>query len=507
VAAPALSLVDRQISVRLFLLSFVCYAYFYAGGGWNQNAQFDLTRAIVERHTFALDGLQANSGDISTWGGHTYANKSPGASFLAAAPYTLLYAAERAGGTDPATSIVETFNCYVCTLFTCGLTGALIPMLLYRLARRRQVEPRWAAAVSLLLALGTQLWSYSTVLMAHVPSAALLFLAFALLPETNDQPVSPRRLVGAGLAAGTSALTNYLCVPALGVLGLLVILRRRRTGDSVRAASFFAIGVLPPLLALAVYQKITCGGFFRTPIDTMDARFVSTHAFLGILRLPQWDALWGITFSPYRGLFYFAPLLLTAIAGALFWNRSRRAIAELRLITLMIAFWILFNAGFNGWEGGFGIGSRYLVIAIPFLGLMILEVRGGLRRLVVAIGALSIFLNFAAVAVDPQPSGSIPRPMEQYILPLLFTGHFSSRVPITPPWSAATFTGHTSVNRVAADEPAPFVTAPPDGAASEWASFNLGEPFFGPGHATSLLPIVLIMIAGSAAIVRQASGG
>jgi hypothetical protein len=504
VASPQ-SLLDRQISVRLFLLSFVCYAYFYSGGGWNQNAQFDLTRAIVERHSFALDGLQQNSGDISTWGGHIYANKSPGVSFLAVAPYAILYAAERAAGTDPEASIVETFNCYVCTLFACGLTGAMIPMILFRLARRRHVERRWAAAVALILALGTQLWAYSTVLMAHVPSAAFLFLSLALLPEADEKHFSPARTVAAGLAAGISGLTNYLCVPAVGVLGLLTLVRRRHAGDGVQTGALYALGALPPLVILSVYQKITCGGFFRTPIDTMDARFVSRHAFLGILRLPQWDALWGITFSPYRGLFYFAPVLITAIAGALFWSRSRRSIAELRLITLLIAFWILFNAGFNGWEGGFGIGSRYLVIAIPFLGLMILEIRGGLRKLVVAIGALSIFFNFAAVAVDPQPSGSIPRPLEQYILPLLFTGRFSPSVPITSPWSAATFTGHTSVNRVAADEPAPFVTSPPDSAPSEWASFNLGEPFLGPGNAASLVPILLILFVGSAAILRKAA--
>jgi len=328
VAALALSLIDRQISVRLFLLSFVCYAYFYAGGGWNQNAQFDLTRAIVERHTFALDGLQRNSGDISTYGGHTYANKSPGASLLAAAPYAIVYAAERAAGKDPASSIVETFNCYLSTLVACALTGALVPMILYRLARRRQIERRWAATVSLILAFGTQLFAYSTVLMAHVPSAALLFLGFALLPDADDDPISPRRTVAAGLAAGVSALTNYLCVPALGVLGLLAILRRRRAGDSAHGVSLFALGALPPIVVLAIYQKITCGGFLRTPVATEDPRFLSKHAFLGILRLPQWDALWGITFSPYRGLFYFAPVLLTAIAGAMFWNRSRRARAR-----------------------------------------------------------------------------------------------------------------------------------------------------------------------------------
>ena len=35
--------------------------YFFAGGGWNQNSQFDLTRAIVERHTFAIDAYAGNT--------------------------------------------------------------------------------------------------------------------------------------------------------------------------------------------------------------------------------------------------------------------------------------------------------------------------------------------------------------------------------------------------------------------------------------------------------------
>src|SRR6185436_720247 len=35
----------------LFFLVFVTYAYFFNGGGWNQNAHFDLTRAIVEQRS------------------------------------------------------------------------------------------------------------------------------------------------------------------------------------------------------------------------------------------------------------------------------------------------------------------------------------------------------------------------------------------------------------------------------------------------------------------------
>src|SRR5205809_2764715 len=86
---------DRQLAFWLFLLTFVTYAYFHGGGGWNQNSQFDLTRAVVERHTFAIDAYASNTGDVSAYHGHVYTNKAPGLSLLAVIPYMFLHAFER----------------------------------------------------------------------------------------------------------------------------------------------------------------------------------------------------------------------------------------------------------------------------------------------------------------------------------------------------------------------------------------------------------------------------
>src|ERR1051326_9594186 len=93
IASLALSLDDKRIAEWLFLLTFFAAAYFYAGAGWNQNATFDLTRAIVERHTFAIDAYAGNTGDVSYARGHVYANKAPALSFLAAIPYVVIHAA------------------------------------------------------------------------------------------------------------------------------------------------------------------------------------------------------------------------------------------------------------------------------------------------------------------------------------------------------------------------------------------------------------------------------
>src|SRR5689334_1038390 len=106
------SLSDKRIAEWLFLLTFVVAAYFHSGGGWNQSSQFDLTRAIVERHTFAIDAYAFNTGDRAFANGHVYSNKAPALSFFAAIPYALLHAIM---GT-PHNAIALTVAAYLCTL-------------------------------------------------------------------------------------------------------------------------------------------------------------------------------------------------------------------------------------------------------------------------------------------------------------------------------------------------------------------------------------------------------
>src|SRR5215469_13324677 len=83
------------------LVTFLSFAYFYEGGGWNQNSRFDLLRAIVERHTLQIDAYHENTGDKAHFHGHYYSDKAPGLVFLAV-PFAL--AARpllRVAGVDP----------------------------------------------------------------------------------------------------------------------------------------------------------------------------------------------------------------------------------------------------------------------------------------------------------------------------------------------------------------------------------------------------------------------
>ena len=54
---------SRRTAWVLGLALFASYAYFYQGGGWNQNSRFALVRAIIERHTLQIDAYQLHTGD------------------------------------------------------------------------------------------------------------------------------------------------------------------------------------------------------------------------------------------------------------------------------------------------------------------------------------------------------------------------------------------------------------------------------------------------------------
>jgi len=462
-----MSIADRRVAEWLFLVSLIAAAYFHAGGGWNQNANFDLTRSVVERHSFAIDAYATNTGDVSYANGHVYANKPPALSLLAAIPYAIAYPIERRIGIDVSSASAQTINAYLCTVFVAGIFAALIPAMLYVFARRRGIDARWAAFVAMAVAFATELLPYSTIFMLMVPCGALMLYAH-----------SGERRVLAGFAAGLAVAMNYLALPAL-IFG------------ANRQWKRFYAGAVLPIVGLLAYHRVCFGAFLTTANAHEDPRFLTHGAALGVLGKPSLDALVGITISPYRGLFFFAPLLLIAVV----FLRDRLVLA----VTLVF---FAFNVCFNGWEGGFGIGARYLVPLIPLWGLALVHARP--RWLVAALAVVSFAINVTVTVVDPQPSATIPRPLTQYELPLLLHGRFSANVPITPPWSAATFTGHTSVNRMTYDEAVVFQRHEPGSVESEWTSFNLGEPFTGAGDPRSLIPLLLLLAAGGAMIATQA---
>jgi hypothetical protein len=469
--APA----DRRIALALFVVTLGCYAYTFGGGGWNQNATFALVRAVVEQRTISIERYVSMTGDVSHSGGRTFSNKPPGVAFLAIPVYAVLAAAERAAGLDLDLFKVTTVNAWLCTVAVCGVLGALIPASLFLYGRAHGIASApWLAMVALTIALGTPLFGYATALWVHVPSAALLFLSYLLLER------SP---VWAGFLAAMAVATNYVIAVPMVLFAILLLLP-----PGARAARLlrFCAGAALPAIAVGWYHTAAFGAFYRTPIDHLTPEFVTRGAFLGIFIQPSLTALWGVTFSPYRGLFYSAPVLLLAGAGAVVMFRSGKR-RELAIVAAIVLFFLLVNASFNGWWGGYSCSARYLLPLVPFLGIAMLYASKVPRVLFVVLALLSIVLQTVVAAVNVQTPSDIRRPVTQYVLPQLVTG--------TPATIGQSRTGHVAVN---------LLSATTCHCTSAWSSFNLGEPLFGQGSLSSLLPLLLWMMGGSALVLRLA---
>jgi hypothetical protein len=490
---------DRQVAFGLFLIVFLLYGFFWGGGGWAQNVDFALTRSIVLQGDVFMDEYREVSGDVSEIGGRMVSNKSPGLSLLGLPAYAisrLLIPGEEIG-------IVVNLRAWFTNLFSNALLSALVPPLLFAWARREGIAVRPAAIGALLIGIATPMLPWATVFFRHGSSGALALMAW--LAARSRRPASA---FVAGLAGGVAALCNYLMLPVLAALALFAAWPEIR--GSVRLGlkrmAGVASGAVIPLLVFAGYQILATGKVFFLPANRNE-NFVTEDALFGLLTAPTFDAFWGITFSPYRGLFHLSPLLLLAVVGA--WQMARRKNwADLLFILAVFAVHFGVNVTFNNWEAGFGIGPRYLVSAVPLLGVLVIE--GAVRTRIWLVAALAVvsFANaFAATAVDPLPSGSIARPLGGYIYPLLLTGEYEARGPTHPRWSPELFDGHTSVNRMSIDEIVPFAKYPPGDPGSEWAAFNLGEVIAGPGHPASLIPALLLLAVGGIWIARLPGGG
>ena len=443
----------------LFLLVFGVYAYFYQAGGWNQNSRFDLTRAVVESRSFAIDRYASNTNDTALVGLHTYSDKAPGVSLVGAVPYAVAYLV--AGSPAPSAENLA-WTSWLATVFAVGLPSALAVVAFAFLLEVFGVSHGWRLGLAAAWGLATLALPYSTLYYGHQAAAALLVIAFALLARMAHDldPRSRVRLALAGAVLGWAVVTEYPAALAGAVLGGYALRKLRR--DEVL---WILVGASVPAMVLAGYHTLAFGAPWHLPYAA-SVQEPPHVGFFGIAA-PSATALAKLTVSPYRGLFYSAPWLALAVPGAvLMWRRGLRA--ETVACVAIVGLFLWMNASLVVWYGGRALGPRHFVPAIPFL---VVLVAGWLKPsaahlpplavgIAIAAIAWSSFMMLAATAVRPEIDSGIAHPFGDYVLPKLLHGELA--------------TSDQSIDR-----------ALPDDGRHAW---NLGEQLGLPGIA-SLAPL------------------
>ena len=337
-------MLPRRPEIPLFALVFGAYAFFYQAGGWNQNSRFDLTRAIVEQGTVAIDAFHENTGDKAQRGDHWFTDKAPGLSWLAVPAYALVHRVR------PQAVVAGS---YLGTVLAVALPSALAAAQLFGLGRLIGVSAAWSAGHHLRLRPGHP----RLPVLDDLLRAPALGGAGALRLRAGLEGA----VAGDGRSAARARRLRRLHLgdPGRGRDRLRAGAARRearRAGPRGRLAAGGALGL---------YHAAAFGHPFALPYDFVLQEHRRQGWFMGI-GAPDARVAWAILFGSYRGLFYGAPWLIAGVPGlVVLFRRGFRAEA-LAGGTIVLAY-VLLNAGLVDWHGGWAMGPRYLIPAIPFL--------------------------------------------------------------------------------------------------------------------------------------------
>jgi hypothetical protein len=415
----------------------------------NEFSRWGLAVAIVDYHTIevtrAVAATNTENEDQSAIDGRKYSNKAPGAAFVGLPAYA--FARWIVGPPSPHNMRV--------TLTAMRLLGSTLPAILLALciaatAIRFGASEDRATFVVVAMLFGTPLFAYGLLFFAHALSAFALFGAFMLLYAESPRDLRPatRDLV-AGLLIGLAVLSEYPCAIPAAVLVACALPRLRFSGG-VRVVA----GGLPFAIALAMYNHFAFGHVFTlSSAHESQAiyREVAQHGLFGV-GLPSPIIFLHLLADPAKGLFVFSPVLLLAFAGL------RNAFATVprstfvALVATPLSILVTF-AGYPNWFGGWTVGARYLVPALPFFALLIAFATPtivdwlllGASVAVVAIVSL-VFPFVGSGYAAPWITFSWPILRDGYVAPNLL--HFVSRpLAIAVPFALVLVAALTAVPR------------------------------------------------------------
>jgi hypothetical protein len=201
----------------------------------------------------------------------------------------------------------------------------------------------------------------------------------------------------AGWCCGLAISSEYTAATAAGGVLALALL------TSFKRGVVLALGAVPPLLLIPVYNWVCFGGplaFGYHHLALPEFQKMNEGLF-GITWPPRLDAAYLILVSPERGLFFWTPFFLMVFWGLKSLLKTSRVLFWTPCIVVILQ--VLCISGYYMPDGGWALGPRHLAPMLPFLTI---AAAFGLRR-AWTVGALygfaSIVLTGGATLITAMP--------------------------------------------------------------------------------------------------------
>jgi hypothetical protein len=445
---------ENKVDVLLFFLLVSVYAYtFPRWADPNQNSRLNMIVAVVEDRTFKIDAYVSNTVDYAKVGEHYYSDKAPGTAFLGIPVYAVMkvfldlpvmngimeslsnnaafQATLREGGTGILEQKVRFAIAQVALSFLfAAVPSALIGILIFRLSEMLTQQVWVRAAVVIIYGLLTPVFAYAGAFYGHQLSTALIFGVFYLSWKYADRFTIPKAIMS-GIFLAYSVVTEYPVALLAGMIFLYLTYRLYQSQDLMKMGWVIGAGILVAA-GWMVYNNAIFGGPLKLGYEYSELWTDQHGTGFMSLTLPHWNAVWGITFSPFRGLFFYSPLLLLAIPGFYLWWRAGIHRLEFWVVLLSVGIIFLFNASSIMWWGGFAIGPRYLLPMLPFMmlpmifAILVMFQSGALKVMLGVLAGWSwIAIWGITLAGQAFPPDSIRNPLIEYALPFWQAGNIA----------------------------------------------------------------------------------
>jgi hypothetical protein len=450
---------DRQIVI--FLLIGLWFSVGLIGPGYdglkdNAIPRLGVIFSAINDHALSIDQFADLGHDKAFFNGHYYPDKAPGLSMTAGPFVAFAIVIARMAHIDTAPLHGRSFTdfamlaVHVATTMVNGLGLALTAVAVYLLARRHSLSKEAALFGSLTYGLASPAFGWATMFFGHSLAGTCLFLGFAGILATEPNSIQPRARLLCGAVIGGlltwSCVVEYTSALAAAIIGLFALRRllEARRDAALQVLAGVASGAVVALLPLLVYNNIAFDNPFRIGYQYVVGFEPMKQGTMG-LSLPRAWVVWQLIFGQYRGILWLSPLLALLPLG---WYAAWRAFPRdvvVVLVAVPVAY-LLVNAGYFDWAGGYSTGPRHLVPSLAFVGLAFAALwdmarSSAARQVLLGLFALSTAISLACTSVTMIATNLPSEPMLPFLLDRLAGGDVHNVLDFAlrrfPSWRAA----------------------------------------------------------------------
>ncbi len=374
------NLSERKVRFTLFFFFFFLYLLFL--GDFSSEPFYSSDEIFYFRLTQSL--TEHASLEIEPYLGYTHSKYAPGQSVAGIPAY--VFARIISGFfPDASPSLVILYIVHLTNV----IIGAWLCVCFLGFALELGYSRRTAIAGALVLGMATTFFPYAKQYFADPLAALALLYTVRFLYQSEIR--NPRNALYAGACFGFAVLTKIDSVLLIFPIALAGLWHTRQLP---RKALYFAIGLIPFVLLQLLYNHYNYGSVLKPGYGK---QAFATPFFIG---------LFGLLFSPSRGLFLYSPPIILFFIGLGKFRRKFPALFFLCAALIMTKLTV--TAKWFSWQGGWCWGPRLLLPVIPLLLLPVLEVfenwraqKGGMRLFILGLILLGIFVQIVGCTVSP----------------------------------------------------------------------------------------------------------